>query len=231
MAPVIVVAGYGPGISAAVAESFAKKGFSVALLARTQAKLDAAAAGLKAAHGIEAKGFAVDLVDADVVKATIAKIHDELGTITVLYWNPYGRLAGILDGTTKDYVGNFNVTTSSLIAAVQAAYADLKSQPGVSAVLVTGGNLSLEVPAITQMTVDWNAATLAVGKAAQRKTVDLMHVTLAKDDIYVGEVTVMTVVKGTPFEKVGNATLTGEDVAAKVVDLYAARSPTFVAIP
>jgi NAD(P)-dependent dehydrogenase (short-subunit alcohol dehydrogenase family) len=41
----IVVAGYGPGISSAVAILFGKQGYKVALLARTQSKLDAAVAG------------------------------------------------------------------------------------------------------------------------------------------------------------------------------------------
>jgi short-subunit dehydrogenase len=41
----IVVAGYGPGISNAVATKFGKQGYRVALLSRTQAKLDAAVAG------------------------------------------------------------------------------------------------------------------------------------------------------------------------------------------
>jgi NADP-dependent 3-hydroxy acid dehydrogenase YdfG len=42
---VIVVAGFGPGISSAVALKWGKAGFKVALFARTQEKLDAAAKG------------------------------------------------------------------------------------------------------------------------------------------------------------------------------------------
>jgi hypothetical protein len=41
----IVVAGYGPGIARAVALKFGTQGHKVALLARTQASLDAAVAG------------------------------------------------------------------------------------------------------------------------------------------------------------------------------------------
>jgi NADP-dependent 3-hydroxy acid dehydrogenase YdfG len=42
---VAVIAGYGAGISRAVAQQFGKGGFSLALLARTQSRLDAAVAG------------------------------------------------------------------------------------------------------------------------------------------------------------------------------------------
>lgn len=45
---VLVVCGYGPGISDAVARRFGAEGFAVALLSRNQAKLDAAAAGGRA---------------------------------------------------------------------------------------------------------------------------------------------------------------------------------------
>lgn len=41
----IAVAGYGPGISAAVARKFGRQGFKVALISRTKAKLEAAASG------------------------------------------------------------------------------------------------------------------------------------------------------------------------------------------
>lgn len=231
MAPVIVVAGYGIGISAAVATSFAKKGFSVALLSRTQARLDAAAEVLKTEHGVEARGFAVDLSDFEAVKGTIAKIHNELGKVTVLLWNPYGGAKGILDGAEQDYVSEFKVTTSGLLAAVQAAHEDMKSQPGESAVLVTGGGLGMEHEASVKMAVAWNAASLAIGKAAQRKAVDIIAETLAGDGIYVGEVTVMAAVKNTAFDAQGTATLTPEEIADKFQEIYAARSPRRVQLP
>lgn len=46
MTKVCVVAGYGPGISASFSRKFGQEGFSVALLARTASRLDAAVAGV-----------------------------------------------------------------------------------------------------------------------------------------------------------------------------------------
>ena len=51
MSTTIVVCGFGPGISTAVAEKFGREGFSVALVARRKEKLDE---GVKA---LEAKGI------------------------------------------------------------------------------------------------------------------------------------------------------------------------------
>lgn len=46
MSKVALVAGYGPGISSAFAKKFGSAGFNLALLSRTQAKVDAAATGV-----------------------------------------------------------------------------------------------------------------------------------------------------------------------------------------
>ena len=42
MAKTLVIVGYGPGVSAAMAERFGAEGFSVALVARTEAPLHGA---------------------------------------------------------------------------------------------------------------------------------------------------------------------------------------------
>ncbi|KND37998.1 SDR family NAD(P)-dependent oxidoreductase, partial [Streptomyces stelliscabiei] len=58
--PVIAVIGAGPGLGLSIARRFGREGFQVALVSRTQDKLDALAARL-AAEGIEAAGFAADV--------------------------------------------------------------------------------------------------------------------------------------------------------------------------
>ncbi|KAJ3095914.1 hypothetical protein HDU97_006419 [Phlyctochytrium planicorne] len=57
---VAVIVGAGPGTGAAVAKAFAKKGFSVALLARTKTSLDTIADSINQAGGV-AKGFSCDI--------------------------------------------------------------------------------------------------------------------------------------------------------------------------
>ena len=92
MTKTILVCGYGPGISNAVAERFGVEGFSVALVARSADRL---AAGVKAleAKGIRAAGFPTDLSDPASVRALVSNVRETLGPITVLEWSGPTRLA------------------------------------------------------------------------------------------------------------------------------------------
>ncbi|KAJ3117726.1 hypothetical protein HDU96_005856 [Phlyctochytrium bullatum] len=222
MSKVIVVAGYGTGISHAVATKFAKT-HKVALLSRTQEKLDKAAKDL-AATGATAKGFVVDLSDPAAVKKTIADIRTSFGSIDILFWNPYGAGSLLLNSTPEQLHTSFNLQVVSLVSAVQAALDDLKANKG--AVLVTGGGLSLENEFVVKTTIEWNFSTSISGKAAQRKTVNLLNEELKPHGVYAGEVTVLGGVKGTPFDH-GNATITAEGVAEKFNELYTRRDKVF----
>jgi len=215
MAKVIVVAGYGPSISHSVAKAFEEQGFTPVLLSRTQAKLDAALREFKSA-----KAYAVDLSLPKEVIATIEKIQHEVGRIHILFWNPYGASKG-LDATPEDFQVALNLTTVSLNSAVVAALPSLEANKG--AVLITGGGLSLDNSGAAEMAANWKAHTLAVSKASQRKLGQILHAALKPKGVYVGEVTVMGMVKGTPFDAQGKSNLTPESIAEEFVKLNKAR--------
>ncbi|KAJ3107033.1 hypothetical protein HDU97_005002 [Phlyctochytrium planicorne] len=216
---VIVVAGYGTGISHAVAEKFGGLGYKVALVSRTQSKLDEAAKAFLA-KGITAKGFAVDLSKPTAVKELIATIRSQFGQIGILHWNAYGSGAGVLTATLDELHLNFDVSIASLILASQAVVEDLKSTNG--SILVTGGGFGLENEGAVAAAVSFNAATLAIAKAAQRKTVHLLNASLKEFGVYAGEVTVLGLVKGTAWDS-GNATITPESVADAFARLHEKR--------
>lgn len=218
---VAVVAGYGTGISAAVGRKFGSQGFHLALLARTASRLDAAVADFKA-EGITAKAYPRDLTDSAAVKATITAVHSDLGPIDLLFWNPVSTPAPLLTATPEQLVAAYDVTVTGLVAAVQAAHADLKAQSG--AVLVTGGGLALETDDMAAAAANWGIATLGIAKAAQRKLVHIMHKSLAADGVYVAEVTVMGGVKAKDKGET-HATITPELVADDLWELYSKRDP------
>src|SRR5260221_13435384 len=86
----IVVVGFGPGISTAVAQKFGAEGFRVALVARSKDRLVAGAAALKA-KDIGAVAIRADASDPAAIGAAIAKARAELGgPISVVHWNAYG---------------------------------------------------------------------------------------------------------------------------------------------
>lgn len=228
MSKTILICGHGPGISDAVARKFGAEGFSVALAARSADRLSAAAAALEAS-GIRAAAFPTDLGDPEAVKGLVAGAREKLGPITVVHWNAYAGVAGdLLTAAPADLRTAFDVGVTGLVAAVQAALPDLKAQPG-AAVLVTGGGFAFYDPKIDAMATQWNAMGVAVSKAAQHKLVGLLAEKLRGDGIYVGEVVVLGMVKGTAFDS-GHATLEASAVAAKFWEIYSRRSELSVNI-
>lgn len=227
MTKTIVVCGHGPGISEAVARKFGAEGFSVALLARSRERVEKAAAALSDAK-IAARGFAVDLADPAATQAAIEAARTALGPIHVLHYNAYaGGAANLLTAAPTELRATYDVGVIGLVAAVQAALPDLEAAKG--SVLVTGGGLSTYDPRIDAMAVDWGAMGLAVGKAAQHKTVGLLSAALAKRGVYVGEVVVMGAVKGTAFDR-GQAKLEAGDIAARFWALHEKRDAASVGV-
>jgi len=227
MAETIVICGYGVGISDAVARRFAKEGYRVAIVARNAERLNGAAQKLTA-EKLDVKAFACDVGDVDAVKKLIADIRSSLGPIKVLHWNAYGGGAGDLKTASADDLrAVLNVTVHGLLAAVQATLPDLKAQQG--ALLVTGGGFAFYDPAVDAAATQWGAQGLAIGKAAQHKTVGLLSKSLQAEGVYVGEVVVTGLVKGTAFDS-GNATLEASTIAEKFWELYRARDVVSVTI-
>ncbi|KXS13345.1 short-chain dehydrogenase/reductase SDR [Gonapodya prolifera JEL478] len=217
---IVVVAGFGPGISNSVAKKWGRLGFKVALVSRTKSRVDEGAAAL-AQDGIDAKGFAADLTDPNAVKQVLADAKKAFdgAKVKILHWNAYGQGAGLLDHKIADLlVQNFAISVSNILVAVHAVLPDLEATKG--AVLVTGGAFGLEHDDAVKAALAFNAATLAISKAAQRKTVFLLNATLASKGIYAGEVTVAGQVKGTAWDDgKGTATIDPDDVANKFAEL------------
>jgi NAD(P)-dependent dehydrogenase (short-subunit alcohol dehydrogenase family) len=221
MAKTIMVCGYGPGISRAVAEKFGAEGFSVALVGRSADKL---AAGVKAleAKGIKAAAVTANFGDPAGAREAVKQVRAALGPVTVLEWSAYDGGAG--DLTTADAAairGSLDVGITGFLATVQEALPEMRKQTD-AAVLVTNGGLGYVDPKIDAMGVEWNAMGLSVVNAAKNKLIGLLSQKLAADKIYVGQVMVLGTVKGTAFDN-GSATIDPAAVAEKFWNLYKAR--------
>lgn len=225
MSKTILVCGHGPGISDAVARRFGREGYSVALVARNAERLEKAAKALAGA-GVAAKAFPTDLGDAKAVHALVRAVRSAFGPISTLHWNAYGGGAGdLLTSPDAELHAVFGIAVGGLVAAVQESLADLEAQKG--AVLVTGGGFAFYEPAIDAMAVQFQSMGLAIGKAAQHKAVGLLSAHLAPKGVYVGEVVVLGMVKGTAFDH-GNATLDANDIAQRFWEIAAERKQTTV---
>jgi NAD(P)-dependent dehydrogenase (short-subunit alcohol dehydrogenase family) len=85
--PTIAIVGAGPGLGLEIARVFGNQGFAVALLARSQSKLDGLASTL-GAEDIEAAGFAADITDPNSLASGFAAIADRFGAVDVLEFSP-----------------------------------------------------------------------------------------------------------------------------------------------
>ena len=83
---VALVTGAAYGIGFAIAEAYAQAGAKIAFNCRSQKHMDQALADYKA-KGIDAKGYICDVTKEDEVKAMVADIEKELGTIDILVNN------------------------------------------------------------------------------------------------------------------------------------------------
>jgi NAD(P)-dependent dehydrogenase (short-subunit alcohol dehydrogenase family) len=222
MSKTIVVVGYGPGVSNAVAEKFGAEGFNVALVARTPERL---AAGVQALQtkGVTAAAFPADAGDAGAIAAAIGRARAELGPVTAIHWNAYsgGAAGDLLAADAAAVRGAFDVAVGGLVAAVQAALPDLKAA-GDGAVLVTNGAFGELGPAMDGFAVRLAAMGLAVGNAAKHKLVGLLSERLKDDGVFVGEVMIAGAVKGTASDTGGPA-IEASAIAEKFWALYQAR--------
>jgi short-subunit dehydrogenase len=222
MGKTILVVGFGPGISTAVAEKFGSSGFSVALVGRNEERLAAGVNALKA-KAIEAAAFPADAGEPASIRAAVGKARAALGPITVLHWNASGGAqAGDLVAADAAAVrGVFDAAVVGLVTAVQEALPDLKASKE-GAVLVTNGAFGELSPQMDEYAVGSKAMGIALANAAKHKLVGLLAQRLKGDGVYVGEVVVAGNVKGTAWDR-GQAKLEGATIANKFWELYQAR--------
>lgn len=223
MARTIIVAGYGPGISAAVAEKFGAEGFQVAIVGRSADKL---ASGVKAleAKGVRAAAFAADLGDPTAIRRMVEEVRSAFGPISVLEWtaSTASDVAGdLLTAKPEELRSLFEVSVVGLLTAVQAILPDLKSQKG--ALLITNGGAGFVDPTMDAMLTQRGLMGLGVSNAAKHKVVGLLAKKLEADGIFVTEIMVAGAIKGTPFDRGGPNAIEGSTVAAKYWELYSAR--------
>ncbi len=123
MAKVIIIVGFGPGTSAAVAERFGAEGFSLALVAGNRERLTARVGALND-RGITAAAFPADASNPTAIRHAIGGVRDRFGQIDVLHWNASGGhgLGDLLTLDPASVTGVFDVAGVGLLTAVQKTY-------------------------------------------------------------------------------------------------------------
>jgi NAD(P)-dependent dehydrogenase (short-subunit alcohol dehydrogenase family) len=170
--PVIVVVGAGPGLGASIARRFGSAGYDVALIARSQEKLETLGRDLQQA-GITTGWSAVDITDDAALSEAITRFGGHAGHLDVLHFNPsVFRQKTPLELTPDELLDDVRLGAAALLTAVQAARPFMRA----GARITVTGSVAADNP--------WNeAASLGVQKAALRNLVRSVDATLAPDGI------------------------------------------------
>ncbi len=123
MGETVVITGGSAGIGRAAARLFAERGHSVGLIARGEARLDAARVELEAT-GARVHVVSADVADAEALEAAASAIEEALGPITVWVNNAMATIyATVADATEADIA---RVTAVTYLGAVNGTKAALR---------------------------------------------------------------------------------------------------------
>jgi NAD(P)-dependent dehydrogenase (short-subunit alcohol dehydrogenase family) len=156
-----VIAGVGPGNGQALAQRFSDAGYSVAMLARDQAKVEDIAANIA-----NSQGYSCDVGSKASVAKTFEKIRNEVGDVDALIYNAgAGVFADIEAITAEQFEDAWRVNAlGSLLCAKQVMPAMISKRHGN--IVFIGATASRRGGVYT--------AAFAPAKAAQRSLAESM---------------------------------------------------------
>ena len=184
----LAIVGAGPGLGLALARRFGAEGFAVALISRDQAHVAVLAETLTE-EGIEAAGYAADVLDGAALRAALARAAVELGPVEVLAYTPVPSaqfLKPLADTAVEDYEQAIRFSLIGLKTAVDAVSETMRTA-GRGTILLANGSSSV--------TPNGAVAGTSVGFAAEVAYATMLHDTAAGDGIHVGQLVIPGAIK------------------------------------
>jgi len=210
--PVIAIIGAGPGLGAAVARRFGREGFSIALIARNQSKLDDMAADLTDA-GLTAKVYTADVrVPAELERA-LEHAASDLGAITALQYSPLPSrdyLKPVLDLTPELALEALQFSALGLIHSARAVLPAMREAGDSSIILINGG---------TSVKARAGFAGTSVAFPAESAYGEMLHDAFEDEGVRVSQ---LVIPGGIPQLDLPNGI---DDVADRIWDLHAYAGP------
>ena len=175
---IAVVTGAGRGIGLAIAKQFVEQGANVAVLSRTEANSEKAAAELNGLRGGSAKAYAIDVADGVAFAALGKEIISEFGKVDILVNNAGVTRDGLaLRMSEDDWSTVIDTNLTGAFNAVKAFQRSLLKQPGariinISSVIGLIGNAGQANYAASKAGLIGLAKSLAREFAGRRVTVN-----------------------------------------------------------
>jgi NADP-dependent 3-hydroxy acid dehydrogenase YdfG len=208
----IAIVGAGKGLGAAVARRFGAEGFSVALISRNQARLDALAATL-ADDGVDAKGFAANVREPASIARALEAATETLGPIEVLQYSPLPQkdfMRPVMETTPQDLVGPVEFSIYGPVAAVHQVV------PGMRFLGENRGTI-LFVNGGTAVTPRAHLTGTSVAFAGQAAYAQLLNEVLGAEGIQVSQLIIPGKIEA------GDETKDPEVLAGTLWDLHVGR--------
>ena len=139
-----LVTGGSKGIGKCIAETLADEGCDVGICARNEGPLGEAVEGLKA-RGVNATGTAVDVTDADGLRAWVSSASEELGGLDI-YVSNVSAMAIMPD--ENSWRTSLDVDIMGTVIGIEAATPKL-IESGKGAIVVIGTVASIEVGGVS----------------------------------------------------------------------------------
>ncbi|QBD74489.1 SDR family NAD(P)-dependent oxidoreductase [Ktedonosporobacter rubrisoli] len=183
----IVIVGAGPGLGFSVARQFGHRGFRIALIARTQATLEALVQRLEAKHDIEATSFPADIKDLAQLHAAFTQIRRTYGHIDVMYFNrgpsEPKEIASVLDLTHENVYEQLQNHVYGAMSSVQEVLPAMLDKGHGTLLFTTGVSSIVPIPTL---------ANVGIAMAGLRNYAHCLHTALASKGIYVGHLIIAT---------------------------------------
>jgi NADP-dependent 3-hydroxy acid dehydrogenase YdfG len=176
----IAIIGAGRNLGEALARRFGREGYSLALIARNQERVDQLAADL-VADGFTAKGYAANVRNTDSLVAALDQATQDLGLIEVLSYNPLPQkefLRPLLESTVGDIRAAVEFSIYGPVAAVHQVLQGMRVLKTGSLLFVNGGSAVQPVQ---------HFAGTSIGFAGETAYIEMLHQALKDEPIYVGQ--------------------------------------------
>jgi NAD(P)-dependent dehydrogenase (short-subunit alcohol dehydrogenase family) len=213
--PTIVIVGAGSGLGLSIAKRFGREGFGVALISRTQSKLDDLAAQL-GKEGIDAAGFAADVLDRPSLIEALAQVKFQFGSVDVLEYSPapHAPVPGVeavhaLDVTVENIQPQIEYYLYGAVTAVRQLLPEMIERGRGTLLFSTGGSSAGAVyPPF---------GNIAIAGGALRNWVLNLHASLADKGVYAAHVPISALIGG------GGPGTQPDTIAEVYWDLYTRR--------
>jgi NAD(P)-dependent dehydrogenase (short-subunit alcohol dehydrogenase family) len=178
---VAAVLGVGPGLGTAIAGRFAREGYAVGLMARSEGSMSEAREEIGGAGG-EALAVTADATDAASVARAFDEVRGSLGDPEVFVYNAGAfRMGGILELTPEDFDHCWKANCAGAFYAAQSVLPAMLER-GSGTVILTGATAALRGSA--------RFSALAVGKFGLRALAQSMAREFGPQGIHVAHVVI-----------------------------------------